>query len=59
MNQLGNKNIMAQQHSIKSRNYLELPGLISGLRPHSLYQTMGHYPYSLLSTTDVPQFSPW
>jgi hypothetical protein len=33
--------------------------LFPGLRPHPIYSPMGPYPYSLLSSGDVPQFSPW
>ena len=37
----------------------EFPNFLSGLRHHPLYHSMGPYPYSLLTTADVPQFSPW
>jgi len=41
------------------KDVFDLPTFLSGLRHHPLYHSMGPYPYSLLTTADVPQFSPW
>ena len=41
------------------KDVFDLPSFLSGLRHHPLYHSMGPYPYSLLTTADVPQFSPW